>query len=116
MQCDSWPFSGAQTLRILELAGPHRLLSAAEYVDSWLRSPEWEFKFAAFRWLKLGGSMEQACGAAVTLLEQLHSGFKVCPDSLVTCFWMEAFDDKEMRADELSQFITETCQGSASQS
>jgi len=55
-----WPFSGGRTLKILDLAQGHVLHSAEPHIAGWLGGSFWEFKFAAFRWLTDGGTMDQA--------------------------------------------------------
>lgn len=100
----AWPFSGARTLRVLQLARGHVLASARRYVGEWLAHQEWEFRFAAFRWLAVGGSMEEADSAATALLNHLDESFEVNDQSLNDCSWMAGFDNAMARRAELAAY------------
>lgn len=103
-QLPEWPFSGSQTLRLLDLAKRHPLHSAAPFADSWLQSKDWAFRFAAFRWYRVGGTMQQAHDAAVLLLKTVDS-FAVTQKDLDECSWMSDFADPVARRQELLSYL-----------
>lgn len=105
-QLSIWPFSGGRTLRIIELASGHTLHSARPHVDDWLIHPEWEYRFSAFRWFLVGGTMDQAATAAKMLLNDLPN-FTVSEAALRQCSWLDEFDQMEQRKIELTSYLAE---------
>lgn len=104
----AWPFTGCRTLRILDLCKGHVLHSAGNYIEPWLASPDWSYRFAAFRWLVAGGStMERAQRASVVLLNELRASFEVDLECLRRCSWMREFYVMESRIREIEAFLEE---------
>lgn len=102
-----WPFSGPQTIRMLQLSGEHILHSAGQYIPAWIEGSDWVYKFAAFRWLKAAGTMQEACEAANRLLYSIHT-FSVSElDETLEHSWMQGFDDRRLRESELTSFLEE---------
>jgi hypothetical protein len=100
-----WPFSSAQTLRVLQLAGGHVLHSAEDHLERWIASGEWEFRFAGFRWLCVGGTMERACREAHRINADLSDGIAVNAEIQALHPWMTTFYDVEERRREVQIFL-----------
>jgi hypothetical protein len=105
-----WPFDGGRTLRVVELAKGHVLHSIAPHVQQWLVGPDWSLRFAAFRWLQIGGTMAEACEAASVLLKDIQSSFTVEEAYISKYFWMKSFNNQATRTLELRRFyIRNSC-------
>lgn len=102
-QMDRWPFSGAKTLHLLELASPWPLHSVAPFTQTWLASDEWTFKFCAVRSMSLAGvDMDREQEALEYLMSKVHS-FEVPESDLSEGSWMEEFGQKQNRVRELEK-------------
>lgn len=100
-----WPFSGPQTLRLVEASGRSALRSAQPFVEGWLGHPEWVFRFAGFRWLVAAGEHARACDAARQLLRQLDVEFAVPDETIRDHVLMSAFNNKSQRQEELLRHL-----------
>ncbi len=105
-----WPFTGPRTLRVIKLANGRVLHSAEPHVRTWADDPLWEFRFSAFRWLTVGGTMKSAFIVATDLLAAIDSDFSVSDEAHQEGSWMEEFAQQKDRKEELRAFL-EDCEG-----
>lgn len=102
----AWPFSGAQTIQVLQLANGRMLHSGTKIPTNWLDHPGWEYRFAAFRWLQVGDSSGAALEAARHLLDKIDAEFRVSEEDR-SDFWMDDFNNLEKRKLELLEYVAE---------
>ena len=99
----TWPFSGAVTLRVIELTGIYPIHSIQPHLEGWLRSSDFDFRYAAVRYLiRKGGDLAATYEAARELLNDLPNAFTV---KTVEHSWMDEFYDLEKRTAELEEFL-----------
>lgn len=108
VELEEWPFSGAQTLRIIELAKPNPFNSTKRFIDAWSNSEQWEFRFAAFRSMMIIATMTETCRLANELHSEINS-FQVNEDSIEYGFWMTDFSNVQSRREELLSFLADCC-------
>ena len=105
----AWPLSSYQTLHILDRASGHVLHSAARFAADWAKHAHWEWKFAGFRWLIMGGSHHEACSTASDMLSTIRESFCVNVEGQFEASWISSFNDVSLRVKELASFHDENC-------
>jgi hypothetical protein len=100
-----WPFSGSQTLRIIELSHTGVIHSFQPTVAEWTMSSDWTKRFAVFRWLKSNGTMDQAVKFAKGLLPLFEEDFLQHETTTSDGVWMNTFWRKEQRFEEVAMFL-----------